>query len=314
MTTTGERRVTDRGTRIRPRRVMRVGKPPNPPSPSATSARSPPPRHAAPTKPGSRERTNCAPGGRPWPRPAGSSRSRPSARRHTAACGDGTSGSRPASSPTRGANGSPSRNRPPRTPSPAESGRGLPPAEALADRRGVTEGRFPRKSVRAGLRLTPPAHRWRSVSRPGRDTFPGMCTLWSPLLTHRSFERPYDISPLPAHGFQKGTSLSATGPWNRRLPEQELRGFEEKNPPSPAPPTRGVPPLGRVNITGSAGFSSPRLPRAQRTQPQKDSGPRAPGRPPAAVRPVRVTTAASSTRTPATPHPRCGSGHTGRHH
>lgn len=38
----------------------------------------------------------------------------------------------------------------------AESGRGLLLVEALADRWGVTEGRFPRKTVWAELRLTPP--------------------------------------------------------------------------------------------------------------------------------------------------------------
>ncbi|MEF9904674.1 ATP-binding protein [Streptomyces sp. P9-A2] len=38
----------------------------------------------------------------------------------------------------------------------AESGRGLLLVEALADRWGVTEGRFPRKIVWAELRLTPP--------------------------------------------------------------------------------------------------------------------------------------------------------------
>ncbi|KOV24347.1 hypothetical protein ADK58_20660 [Streptomyces sp. XY152] len=42
-------------------------------------------------------------------------------------------------------------------PSPeAESGRGLLLVEALADRWGVSEGRFPRKTVWAELRLTPP--------------------------------------------------------------------------------------------------------------------------------------------------------------
>lgn len=42
-------------------------------------------------------------------------------------------------------------------PSPdAESGRGLLLVEALADRWGVTEDRFPRKTVWAELRLTPP--------------------------------------------------------------------------------------------------------------------------------------------------------------
>ncbi|MFJ7771835.1 ATP-binding protein [Streptomyces sp. NPDC097107] len=44
-----------------------------------------------------------------------------------------------------------------RTPAPdAESGRGLLLVEALADRWGVTEGRFPRKTVWAELRCTPP--------------------------------------------------------------------------------------------------------------------------------------------------------------
>ncbi|WP_324787502.1 ATP-binding protein [Streptomyces sp. H51] len=38
----------------------------------------------------------------------------------------------------------------------AESGRGLVLVEALADRWGVTEGRFPRKTVWAELSLTPP--------------------------------------------------------------------------------------------------------------------------------------------------------------
>lgn len=38
----------------------------------------------------------------------------------------------------------------------AESGRGLLLVEALADRWGVSEGRFPRKTVWAELRLTPP--------------------------------------------------------------------------------------------------------------------------------------------------------------
>ncbi|MER7490722.1 ATP-binding protein [Streptomyces sp. NPDC126497] len=38
----------------------------------------------------------------------------------------------------------------------AGSGRGLLPVEALADRWGVTEGRFPRKTVWAELRLTAP--------------------------------------------------------------------------------------------------------------------------------------------------------------
>lgn len=45
----------------------------------------------------------------------------------------------------------------PRDSSPdAESGRGLLLVEALADRWGVTEGRFPRKTVWAELRLTSP--------------------------------------------------------------------------------------------------------------------------------------------------------------
>ncbi|MFH9734617.1 ATP-binding protein [Streptomyces sp. NPDC017260] len=45
----------------------------------------------------------------------------------------------------------------PRTPAPdAESGRGLLLVEALADRWGVVEGRFPRKTVWAELRCTPP--------------------------------------------------------------------------------------------------------------------------------------------------------------
>ncbi|WP_077798026.1 ATP-binding protein [Streptomyces sp. JHA26] len=44
-----------------------------------------------------------------------------------------------------------------RTPAPdAESGRGLLLVEALAHRWGVTEGRFPRKTVWAELRRTPP--------------------------------------------------------------------------------------------------------------------------------------------------------------
>jgi anti-sigma regulatory factor (Ser/Thr protein kinase) len=38
----------------------------------------------------------------------------------------------------------------------AESGRGLLLVEAPADRWGVSEGRFPRKTVRAEVRLTPP--------------------------------------------------------------------------------------------------------------------------------------------------------------
>ncbi|MBQ0883673.1 ATP-binding protein [Streptomyces sp. RM72] len=45
----------------------------------------------------------------------------------------------------------------PRTPAPdAESGRGLLLVEALADRWGVVDGRFPRKTVWAELRCTPP--------------------------------------------------------------------------------------------------------------------------------------------------------------
>ncbi|MFC8099112.1 ATP-binding protein [Streptomyces sp. NPDC057363] len=45
----------------------------------------------------------------------------------------------------------------PRTPAAdAESGRGLLLVEALADRWGVVEGRFPRKTVWAELRCTPP--------------------------------------------------------------------------------------------------------------------------------------------------------------
>jgi anti-sigma regulatory factor (Ser/Thr protein kinase) len=45
----------------------------------------------------------------------------------------------------------------PRTPAPdAESGRGLLLVEALADRWGVSEGRFPRKTVWAELRSTAP--------------------------------------------------------------------------------------------------------------------------------------------------------------
>nr|WP_078962600.1 ATP-binding protein [Streptomyces sp. TP-A0875] len=45
----------------------------------------------------------------------------------------------------------------PRTPAPgAESGRGLLLVEALADRWGVTEGRFPRKTVWAELRVAAP--------------------------------------------------------------------------------------------------------------------------------------------------------------
>ncbi|CAL9502712.1 ATP-binding protein [Streptomyces sp. enrichment culture] len=45
----------------------------------------------------------------------------------------------------------------PQLPSPdAESGRGLLLVEALADRWGVSEGRFPRKTVWAELRLTVP--------------------------------------------------------------------------------------------------------------------------------------------------------------
>ncbi|MFJ8810610.1 ATP-binding protein [Streptomyces sp. NPDC102490] len=45
----------------------------------------------------------------------------------------------------------------PQQPSPeAESGRGLLLVEALASRWGVTEGRFPRKTVWAELRCTPP--------------------------------------------------------------------------------------------------------------------------------------------------------------
>ncbi|MDT0610137.1 ATP-binding protein [Streptomyces lancefieldiae] len=44
-----------------------------------------------------------------------------------------------------------------RTPAPdAESGRGLLLVEGLADRWGVTEDRFPRKTVWAELRFTPP--------------------------------------------------------------------------------------------------------------------------------------------------------------
>ncbi|MFE2278830.1 ATP-binding protein [Streptomyces sp. NPDC059454] len=50
----------------------------------------------------------------------------------------------------------------------AESGRGLLPVEALADRWGVTGGRFPRKTVWAELRLAPPEP---STSRvPVRET------------------------------------------------------------------------------------------------------------------------------------------------
>lgn len=45
----------------------------------------------------------------------------------------------------------------PQQPAPdAESGRGLLLLDALADRWGVTEGRFPRKTVWAELRLTAP--------------------------------------------------------------------------------------------------------------------------------------------------------------
>ncbi|ANB07997.1 hypothetical protein SAM40697_4039 [Streptomyces ambofaciens] len=45
----------------------------------------------------------------------------------------------------------------PQAPAPdAESGRGLLLVEALADRWGVTEGRFPRKTVWAELRCAPP--------------------------------------------------------------------------------------------------------------------------------------------------------------
>ncbi len=45
----------------------------------------------------------------------------------------------------------------PQSPAPdAESGRGLLLVEAPADRWGVTEGRFPRKTVRAELHFTPP--------------------------------------------------------------------------------------------------------------------------------------------------------------
>ncbi|MBU6535585.1 ATP-binding protein [Streptomyces mayonensis] len=45
----------------------------------------------------------------------------------------------------------------PQTPAPdAESGRGLLLIEALADRWGVSEGRFPRKTVWAELHVTPP--------------------------------------------------------------------------------------------------------------------------------------------------------------
>ncbi|MFG2678365.1 ATP-binding protein [Streptomyces sp. NPDC048392] len=45
----------------------------------------------------------------------------------------------------------------PRTPAPdAESGRGLLLIEALADRWGVVEGRFPRKTVWAELSFAPP--------------------------------------------------------------------------------------------------------------------------------------------------------------
>ncbi|WP_409470230.1 ATP-binding protein [Streptomyces sp. HC307] len=45
----------------------------------------------------------------------------------------------------------------PQEPSPdAESGRGLLLVEAMAHRWGVTEGRFPHKTVWAELRLTPP--------------------------------------------------------------------------------------------------------------------------------------------------------------
>ena len=49
----------------------------------------------------------------------------------------------------------------PQQPSPeAESGRGLLLVEALAHRWGVTEGRFPRKTVWAELRCTPPELRF----------------------------------------------------------------------------------------------------------------------------------------------------------
>lgn len=52
--------------------------------------------------------------------------------------------------------------RPPLTRQPpapdAESGRGLPPIEAVADRWGVAEGPVPRKTVRAELDLVPPEH------------------------------------------------------------------------------------------------------------------------------------------------------------
>ncbi|WP_446046503.1 ATP-binding protein [Streptomyces olivaceus] len=45
----------------------------------------------------------------------------------------------------------------PQTPAPdAESGRGLLLIDALADRWGVTEGRFPRKTVWAELHVSPP--------------------------------------------------------------------------------------------------------------------------------------------------------------
>ncbi|WP_199578171.1 ATP-binding protein, partial [Streptomyces sp. CRB46] len=45
----------------------------------------------------------------------------------------------------------------PQTPAPdAEHGRGLLLVEALAHRWGVTEGRFPRKTVWAELRCAPP--------------------------------------------------------------------------------------------------------------------------------------------------------------
>lgn len=45
---------------------------------------------------------------------------------------------------------------PQQAPTDSESGRGLLLVEALADRWGVSEGRFPRKTVWAELRLTTP--------------------------------------------------------------------------------------------------------------------------------------------------------------
>ncbi|MEU0738248.1 ATP-binding protein [Streptomyces sp. NPDC006134] len=62
----------------------------------------------------------------------------------------------------------------PQAPSPDdETGRGLLLVEALADRWGVSEGRFPRKTVWAELRLTPPEpvpSRSGTVGAPPKET------------------------------------------------------------------------------------------------------------------------------------------------